>query len=57
MYNRLINLITQAEQICMGKITCNKCEYYGKGSMCQTLLCVDHLIKNDVVVQSEGEWV
>ena len=47
--DRLIELITQANQVCSNKY-CEECEYNEEHTMCDTYNIADHLLANGVIV-------
>ncbi len=61
MRNRLIELLTdEVECNKGGHGDCSMCEYRYADKECEkhiSGLVADHLLANDVIVQSEGEWV
>lgn len=50
MRERLIELISQADEECKHTKDCKSCSGYGKGSMCMNYHIADHLIANGVIV-------
>ena len=50
MRDRLIELISQADEECKHTKDCKHCSGYGKGSMCMNYHIADHLLANGVIV-------
>lgn len=50
MRDRLIELISRADEECKHSLSCKSCSGYGKGAMCMNYHIADKLIKNGVIV-------
>lgn len=50
MRDRLIQLISNADEECKHSKDCKSCSGYGKGSLCMNYHIADYLINNGVVV-------
>ena len=50
MRERLIQLISNADEECKHSKDCKSCSGYGKGSQCMNYHIADYLIKNGVIV-------
>lgn len=49
MRERLIELISQADEECKHSRECKSCSGYGKGALCMNYHIADHLLANGVV--------
>lgn len=49
MRDRLIELISQADEECKHTKDCKSCSGYGKGALCMNYHIADHLLANGVV--------
>ena len=50
MRERLIELISQADEECKHTKDCKSCSGYGKGALCMNYHIADHLLANGVIV-------
>ena len=53
--DRLIELLTEAEDMCGITLDCDECKY-SQSTNCNNELKADHLLANGVIVQKQGEW-